>query len=204
MLTMRLLQLCLILLLWTVVSTRNGGSGNRDSFCALIEDQFTKATYTFSVNDLVKCIQAEYIDMEIENRLLWRPLHLTAYLGNPEASSALLQRGANPAPKNMMSSTPLHIAAYEQHNSVVKLLAQNDQIINSRDSLGNTALHMAVEAGQIDTIKILLDAKADPYVVNNRGLSPLSSACTYNNQKALDVLALYDLRCLRVVLSRVN
>ena len=86
----------------------------------------------------------------------------------------------------------------------MKLLAQNDQIINSRDSLGNTALHMAVEAGQIDTIKILLDANADPYVVNNRGLSPLSSACTYNNQKAMDVLALYDLRCLRVVLSRVN
>ena len=46
---------------WTVVSTRNGGSGNRDSFCALIEDQFTKATYTFSVNDLVKCIQAEVL-----------------------------------------------------------------------------------------------------------------------------------------------
>ena len=45
-----------------------------------------------------------------------------------------------------------------------------------KDSDGDTALHCAAIAGKIESVTILLDAKADPIILNKRGHTPIHLA----------------------------
>jgi ankyrin repeat protein len=58
----------------------------------------------------------------------------------------------------------------------VKLLLDAKADVNAKDDLGNTALTGAVLRGWNQMVKTLIAAGADPYLVNNAGLSPYDMA----------------------------
>jgi hypothetical protein len=52
----------------------------------------------------------------------------------------------------------------------------------------NTTLHFAVQNGNIDIVKMLLDAGHDLNAVNTEGLTPLDLAVTVNNTEVVQLL----------------
>jgi len=82
----------------------------------------------------------------------------------------------NAADKN--GWTPLHFAAQENAAKAVELLLRAGASVDVPDKQGNTALFRAVSSfrGDGTTIQLLRQHGADPYLANNHGNSPVSSA----------------------------
>jgi ankyrin repeat protein len=103
------------------------------------------------------------------------PLMFAARSGSVESVQELLDGGADMEAKDdYRGATPLLFAAEENHADVVRLLAERGANVNARTKTeiaegrrgpalptgGLTGLMLAAREGGIDTIKVLLDAKA--------------------------------------------
>jgi ankyrin repeat protein len=49
-------------------------------------------------------------------------------------------------------------------------------MLDARDNAGRTAFHVACSRGNLDMIKLLLEAGSDPNTVDNQGFTPLHTA----------------------------
>ncbi len=49
-------------------------------------------------------------------------------------------------------------------------------MLDARDNAGRTAFHVACGRGNLDMIKLLLEAGSDPNTVDNQGFTPLHTA----------------------------
>ena len=68
----------------------------------------------------------------------------------------------------------LHIAANCQHTKMIELLtARWPGYINMPNDDGITPLHVACMYGQLSAIKALMESGADPFLVDNEGMTPL-------------------------------
>ena len=130
------------------------------------------------------------------------PLMAAARSGNPEVVQLLLQHGADPQTRGPRQQTALMWAAAQGHAEVVGLLIQNGADVHARSETwrlfmaqppaphpqhrgwfehgGNTALLFAVQVGELESVRLLLDAGAH---VNDRtawGISALTLAA-YSN-----------------------
>lgn len=79
------------------------------------------------------------------------------------------------------------------HTDAIYILKTLDMTnINSVNSMGWSALHFACaychEASTISTIKLLLDANADPRITNKYGLTPVDMAYKYSKFDVADLL----------------
>ncbi|GLJ08780.1 hypothetical protein SUGI_0095830 [Cryptomeria japonica] len=88
-------------------------------------------------------------------------LHVAASVGNIALIREILQ--FNPQlvrATNAQGNTPLHLAAQRGCSRVVKVLLQqgNESGADVLNKLGETALFKAYESGDLDTVKMLLDA----------------------------------------------
>lgn len=74
--------------------------------------------------------------------------------------------------------TPLHAAAQEKAVAAARLLLRAGAKVDVPDKQGNTALFRAVSSSKGDgaMIQLLRAHGADPYIANNYGNSPISSA----------------------------
>lgn len=68
---------------------------------------------------------------------------------------------------------PLHEAAFEGDIALLSELIGSGLDVNERDPQGNTALMMAAEAGRAQAAGALMQAGADPMLVNEQGRSAL-------------------------------
>lgn len=60
---------------------------------------------------------------------------------------------------------------------IARLLVKNTDInINSYDNRGRTALSLAAAGGSLDTVKMLIEAGADPNIADNNGIIPFQRA----------------------------
>jgi ankyrin repeat protein len=97
---------------------------------------------------------------------------------NADRVAALLDRdpsllNSNPYPSNP-GYTLLHLAAMNGSDRVAALLLEHGLDVNARDSSDRTPLLLACEGwGNPATVRLLVDASAEPNVADGQGWSPL-------------------------------
>ena len=117
--------------------------------------------------------------MDTNSRTL---LVTAAFTRNLEAVTVLLKHGADPNKAMHTGMTALIYAAGEGHEEILRLLLEHGARTNAKLHLrgsaleGYTALHFACLQGQVGTVKMLLDAGADPSAQEAKGLTPLAVA----------------------------
>ena len=105
---------------------------------------------------------------------LWRST------GGPTVMRLLLEKGANVEAKDSLDGmTPLMRASkFQSAAHTVQLLLQYGAEVDSKDGQhGNTALIWAIEEDSGETVKLLLEHKANLELTNNKGHTAFSIAC---------------------------
>ncbi|KAK2616717.1 hypothetical protein QQS21_000329 [Conoideocrella luteorostrata] len=93
-----------------------------------------------------------------------------AKVGDIRDIEQLLCEGINPDLKNLRGETPLWVAAMGWHEAVVKILAQRSDVnINSLSKSGRSPLFWAASVGSKQIVAILLEAGANPDLVDEGG-----------------------------------
>ncbi len=115
------------------------------------------------------------------------PLRLAASLGRVKICKLLLEHEADPDSFDEGCGYPI-IARAVQHPAIVRLLIRHNANLKRRITwqggrtgvwiVGNeaTALHFAAEAGNLDTVRILVDGGLDPNAADDEGQTPLHVA----------------------------
>ena len=68
------------------------------------------------------------------------------------------------------------------------------QVINARDrTFGQTALYLAAKQGNEDAVVTLLKAKAQPFIPDSKGLTPLHIAAYLGNVRSVMIKTLTTL-----------
>jgi len=128
-----------------------------------------------------------------------QPIHAAAEWGSPEMLKLLLAAGAKldaPIKGAGMDSRngyqPIHLAAFHGHTEMVKALIALGADVNAKDARGNTVVKEVVYGGsnseRLATLKVLLDAHADPNAPDSDGRTPLDHASFYQNSDAIRLL----------------
>ena len=121
------------------------------------------------------------------------PLHIAAFEGHFDIVKTLVDAGAKTDYPDGIRCTALQGSSFRGHKDIVQyLLANNPAMIDGQDQQGNTALHWAarmghgtemnwndIVKGNIDVIRLLLQAKANPNIKNRQGETALQIAEKY-------------------------
>lgn len=118
--------------------------------------------------------------VKLASNLNESPLMLAALVGDVEVLRMLLDVDADPSTKQMPGElTALHFAAKHHKTSVVEELLRRfpgSGIMDAESSDGHRPLHFAALEGFLDIVVMLLDAGADPNVVDISSVTPLRAA----------------------------
>ncbi len=114
-------------------------------------------------------------DVNIANKAGRTPLFVCS---SPQCVKLLLDAGADVLHRDVEGCTALHFLPRVKLAvpDTVLLILSRKFPINLRDGLGNTPLHVAAEHGCEETVEILLQAGADPGILNDAGKSPADLA----------------------------
>jgi ankyrin repeat protein len=100
-------------------------------------------------------------------------LMIAAYKGNKQAVEALLAKGAE---VNRPGWTALHYAAAAGNDDIVSMLLEKSAYIDAESPNKTTPIMMAAQAGNIYTVKLLLDEGADATLKNEAGMTAIDIA----------------------------
>lgn len=114
------------------------------------------------------------------------PLMLAAIKGYLELCKQLIARDAD---VNKPGWAPLHYAASGSDPEVVRLLLENFAYIDAASPNGSTPLMMAARYGSTESVRILLEAGADPLLKNALGLSAIEFAQRSERDDAVALIA---------------
>ena len=123
----------------------------------------------------------------------WTPLHLAAFFGHRDCTSALLNAGADVKTRstNQMENLPLHAGAAGRNVEVMKLLVDFGSDVNARQHGGWTALHATAQSGDAAIAELLLASGADSKARAGNNQSAMDLALTRGHQAIVDILEKY-------------
>ena len=138
------------------------------------------------------------------------PLLLTALNGHMEVAELLIANGANLEGTDKFGNTPLHYAAHHGSREIVILLITNSADVNAKDKCGESPLNMAanketadllrkhggkygtfigaVAGGDIDAVKMFLDAGTDVNEKVQHGWTPLHETAVFGHAEVAELL----------------
>lgn len=123
------------------------------------------------------------------NNLGLTPLLVACERDNLNIVKMLITRGADVSVTDKDGRTPLAIASFCGCLDVIQyLLAMDgaDEFLNAQDSNGCTPLWLAARTGNVNVVRMLVEAGADATIQNHDGLCPNQVAEKYNKQKVLE------------------
>lgn len=97
------------------------------------------------------------------------PLHWAARAGADECAEMLIAHGADVDALNKVLRAPLQLAAETDQADMVRLLARHGANLDTQDRKNRTPLHRATYEGHVAAAEALLEAGADPMVLNKNG-----------------------------------
>jgi ankyrin repeat protein len=91
---------------------------------------------------------------------------------------------------------PLGLAAFFGHRAIVEFLLKNGADVKTaaRNAQKVTALHGAVARRDVEIVKLLLEASADPNARQERGFVPLHDAAANGNAALVELLLQHGAR----------
>jgi len=120
----------------------------------------------------ISLLASKGADLNIRDRRGDTPLHLAIRSGSMKAARALIEAGADLTLANSEGLQPLMIAVINKTGQyLVSLLISHDAGVNAADGNGDTAIHHAALAGNLQAVKLLVNAGADLSLVNRSGLT---------------------------------
>lgn len=119
-------------------------------------------------------------------------LHMCCDSGRPEIAEFLLLKGARMNDENMKGFTPLMTCIQSNQLAIMKMLIDFGADLNAISQKGNrTALLHAVQLRRIEMVRLLLEAEADPNIVQFDGKSALHIAIQLMSIQIVDLLLLH-------------
>ncbi len=113
-------------------------------------------------------INAKGINIDQRNAYEETPLMIAALNGDEKVMDLLISRDAE---INKTGWTPLHYAASKGQLKAMQILLDNSAYIDAESPNHSTPLMMAAGYGSSDSVKLLIEAGADPRLINEKGLN---------------------------------
>jgi hypothetical protein len=139
-----------------------------------------------SLNVIDALLESPLTRVEVRTAQDESPLMLAALRGHLELCKKLIGRDAD---VNKPGWTPLHYAATGGHVAIVRLLLDNYAYIDAAAPNGSTPLMMASKYGTDETVKMLLEAGADPALKNLQGLTAIEFANQVQRDDIVQIIA---------------
>lgn len=130
-------------------------------------------------------IEAKGINLDLRAKNGDTALMVAAFKKNKSAAAALLAKGAR---ANQDGWTALHYAAWVGDVDIIDMLLKKSAQVDAPSPNGTTPLMMAARGGHIHAVKALLDAGADPNLLNEHQMNALAFAREGNHQDIVDGL----------------
>ncbi|MGI0150249.1 MAG: ankyrin repeat domain-containing protein [Thermoplasmata archaeon] len=122
------------------------------------------------------------------------PLGLAAFFGHLDAVKVLLESGAdvNLRAPSQFANTALDAAVAGDHADVVRTLLAARGDPNVRSEANYTSLHKAAAHGNLEIVRMLLDAGADAKAIRDDGSRPIDDAQDKGHMAIVDLLRTHE------------
>ena len=135
--------------------------------------------------EIVRILLANGADPNYVNPQTKSVLHIAATTGTAEVVTALLAAGADPMARGSNAATPLHDAVWVRNIATVKALLPAYRHMNYNPDGGRNGLPliMAVQGGDMEIVKLFIEAGTDMKHAMFRTVSPLVVAVQYKREQ---------------------
>lgn len=156
---------------------------NRQGHTALIMGSFAGS------EELVLGLLQRNVEIDKPNNEKQTALIAACAQGNDRIVDLLIKHGANPSTQDSTGASALFVSALQGHDQCVQLILKTGIKPDEATALqGYTALHAAAKNGNLQIIKHLLQAGADPHKLNDLGESPICLAAVSSQELAYEAL----------------
>lgn len=139
------------------------------------QDNFSPLLYSIKNKnpDLVKILVDHGASINGNCDQGYIPLNFACQYGVHEACDILLKKPDIKLQTDANGLSPIHVAASAGYHTIIQLLIEHNPNVNEIDKLNHwTALYYAALEGHLKSVKVLLEAGADPGITDNDGHSP--------------------------------